>query len=432
MKMRVGQGFLSASDATDTDITWSGLGIPDACLIFATGSEALNASENNMQACIGYTDFTTDISIAFASDDAVGAPEGIHGIHSEAFAITRYDASSYNRTVSVTAITDGVRCTTLEAGNPYGYMVVAFFGGEWKCFQVIDDSTAFAGTIDIAHTLSGEPNLGFIGFSEISTIDVASSSSRWSFGMFTNKSETIVQNVFTHFATGNPLFSNAQLNDDKVAGGIDAGGAFDQSLKITAIDGTNITFTVEDSALTNDSFCGLVGLIDEDVDLVIANSPDSDSSDWNVNDSSFLPQGVIGMMTEMDVINQGETNNTSGMMGLWAFDNTGNEHSACWMLDDGSGSSGSPTTTRTKDRIADDFVLITDDETLNYHWNSPTLTSDGFDVVAANIDAVDVVTHLWPMMFIGEDSPVNITDVNTTESWTDGDTGLVITGTGFV
>jgi hypothetical protein len=27
---------------------------------------------------------------------------------------------------------------------------------------------------------------------------------------------------------------------------------------------------------------------------------------------------------------------------------------------------------------------------------------------------------------------VIITDVNTTESWTDSDTGLVITGTGFV
>lgn len=37
-----------------------------------------------------------------------------------------------------------------------------------------------------------------------------------------------------------------------------------------------------------------------------------------------------------------------------------------------------------------------------------------------------------PVYFGGPTSSVNITDVNTTESWTDGDAGLVITGTGFV
>ena len=405
MKMRVGQGFLSASDATATDITWAGLGVPDACMIFATGAEVIDTNDARMQACIGYTDFTTDVCCVFSNNNS-SVPDNYHGMHSRAFAMPRFDAASFNRTVAVTAITDGVRCTTLEAGNPYGFMVVAFFGGEWKAFQVINDSTALSGTIDVAHTLSGEPNLGFIGFDEISAIDTMASTSRWSFGMFTNKLDVIVQYCMMHFATGNPVFANGLIHNDKVGGGLNSGATIDQSIKLTSVDGTNLTFTVEDSAMTGDSFCGLVGLITEDVDLVLENSPDSTSVDWNVNGASFLPQGVIGMMNEFDIINAGETNNTAGLFSCFAFDNAGtpNKHSTAWMVDDGSGSSGSPTTQRSADRVSDDFVLITDDESLNYRWANPTLTADGFDVANADITAVDVVTHLWPMMFIGEDA----------------------------
>ena len=35
-------------------------------------------------------------------------------------------------------------------------------------------------------------------------------------------------------------------------------------------------------------------------------------------------------------------------------------------------------------------------------------------------------------IFLNQDGPPEITDVNTTESWNDGDTGLVITGINFV
>lgn len=49
--------------------------------------------------------------------------------------------------------------------------------------------------------------------------------------------------------------------------------------------------------------------------------------------------------------------------------------------------------------------------------------------------ATDVVaddTSIWQMATFKAAAGVTITDVNTTESWDDGDTGLVITGTGFV
>ena len=68
----------------------------------------------------------------------------------------------------------------------------------------------------------------------------------------------------------------------------------------------------------------------------------------------------------------------------------------------------------------------------------------GFDTVwgvgtndYANDSDIDITigeSYSWALYHIAQSSgsgPV-ITDVNTTESWTDGDTGLVITGTGFV
>lgn len=58
-------------------------------------------------------------------------------------------------------------------------------------------------------------------------------------------------------------------------------------------------------------------------------------------------------------------------------------------------------------------------------------TTINFDVDGTTGDSPSDTSYAVHMSFLEGGGP-NITDVNTTESWTDGDTGLVITGTGFV
>lgn len=57
------------------------------------------------------------------------------------------------------------------------------------------------------------------------------------------------------------------------------------------------------------------------------------------------------------------------------------------------------------------------------------LTHDAGGATASGTPSIDAVTASGVAAIV---SNVQITDVNTTESWTDGDTGLVITGSGFV
>ena len=49
-----------------------------------------------------------------------------------------------------------------------------------------------------------------------------------------------------------------------------------------------------------------------------------------------------------------------------------------------------------------------------------------------NFSAVSGTRDKWPVFLLGQPSSVVVTDVDTDETWQDGDTGLVITGTGFV
>ena len=299
--------------------------------------------------------------------------------------LPRADTGNLIATCQASAITDGIRLTRDEAGIAHLFFVVAFFGGEWAVIRELNNTTAVDNTVDKAHTLSGEPNLGFFSMNEMNAYGNGQATMQRCFGMFTNVSDTIVQRAMAMFATGNPTLLGAQVRTDRVAMSMDAAGAVDTAVEITAIDATNVTFTVRDSGTTADTWGGLVGLIDETVELVTQDSPDNASAVWNVNAASETPQAVIGMMNNITAVDTAKANDEGNPFAIYAVDDLGNEYSASWYSEDGAGSGGSPSLTIERDSLNANMVAMTDvADTEDYEWQNLTFTSDGFDVSDAN------------------------------------------------
>lgn len=433
MKVRVGQGVIPTGAAGTVDVTWSGAGTPTACMVFTVSATTLDSDSGDSEMSIGFSDFTNEIAFAAGGDHAKDNSDSTHGISDDVVNIQRADTGTIFATCQASTITDGIQLIRDQAGVAYLFYVVAFFGGEWAVIRELNNSTAINNTVNKAHTLSGEPNIGFFSMNEHSVYGNGQAVMKRSFGMFTNISETIVQRAIGFNGTGTPYLVGSHYSDARVALVTDSNGSIDTSVEITAIDGTNIEFTVRDSGMNNDTWGGLVGLIDEEVKLTTVNSPNDDTSAWNVNDTTFKPQSVIGVILEMQNLNTNTTNNDGNVFSIFAVDDLGNEHTAGIYQEDGAGSGGSPTQTIERSRLSTNLIAMNDiNNGIEYEMQNLTFTADGFDVTAGNNIENNATTHLWPMMFIGEETAVSITDVNTTESWTDGDTGLVITGTGFV
>lgn len=428
MKVRCSSGVI-ATDTTATDIVFSGAGTCSAAIIALCGAPAAEgARQVDSLGGIGFTDFTVQTCVAFGcEDDQSPQTETFHRHHATLGAIwTLTNSNAITRSASLSAISNGIRLTPQESGAAKSFIVICFFGGTWDCFT-LDVTKTTAQTEVRAHGLGTKPNLGF--FSTSNNYDDGGGIGFRNFGMMSD--EGTLEQVSVSLRQGNNASvgqTSGQIRTDRCAGQVQSNGDLDEGFEITGNDATNTTFQIRNFDWTNKPLIGLLGLIDETTNIEMVDSPDVDDADWNVNDNSFLPQAVIGCVTQFEVVNTSENDDKCDSQAVFCMNEEGEDCSAGWRTNDGA----SPTEEDNECRSSDVELMAPTGAGVDYRFHSPVFTSDGFDILEANVEVADAVTHIFPMMFIGQSTSVIITDVNTTETWNDGDTGLVITGTGFV
>jgi len=400
MKVRMGSGVLAA-DTTATDVTWSGLGTPDAAIVVATINTSLDGQQAGIAASIGYTDFTTQFCITYSHEDGLSTRRARNGSDtSHILAVHDDNSDAFDRQATISAITDGIRLTPTASGNVKSFIVIAFFGGSWNCFQK-SSTQSVAGTEVFAHGLGTKPNFGFFACSDAYNA-AGNVGAEVGWGMFTDDG-TIVQRAFgmdyTAGGTGT-AGSYGILNTNRVCSTIDS-AAQDFGFELTGNDATNVTLTVRDVATVANLVGGLVCLSSESVKLATVNSPNSAASDWNVNDTTFTPQAVIGILTGLSTADSVDPSDPGGCVTpFFGMSDQGVEISASTRLNDGSDPAEADS------YIDSNEVRLLDVTGFNYlyQWANPSFTTDGFDVAAADITAASASTHLFPMLFIGQEA----------------------------
>jgi len=399
MKVRTSSGVIEA-DTTATDITFTGAGVCNAAIFIPCGATVEDASQLDVMGGIGFTDFTVQTCINFSGDNAVTPADtnNFHRHHATLGAVWIEDTgNTIKRSASLSAITNGIRITPQESGAAQSFIVICFFGGTWDCFT-LDVTKTTAQTEVRAHGLGTKPNVGF--FSHANTYNGGGNSGHRCWGFMSDEGtleQAAVMGMSLNNAGGTSIGS--QIHTSRCAGQTQSNGVMQESCEITSNDATNTTFSMRDVNWTNKPLIGLLGLIDETTNLAMVNSPNSAAVDWNVNDNSFISQAVIGVLTRMLVIDTTYNDDNASAQAYFCMTEEGEECSVSWRDNDDA----DPTELDNECRSADIILKAASGATDDYDFDNPTFTSDGFDIAAVDIQIASATTHIFPMLFIGQE-----------------------------
>ncbi len=417
-----------ATDTSVTDIIPSGeTRTPTGVMLLATYATALDNTTDESALSIGFSDFTVEAACTMNDEHGQNPTDSSRG-HNGSNGIFYLDPglTSTERLISVTAIAGGVRLTPGSSGTAFRVFALIIY--ESACFAGSAGDTVTAGsTFDFTHGLTNAPKCGLFAYTHAHEEGAAHGTI--SFGMFSWDGATIIQrSICVKSQTGQSDGENhGYLATNRVATAQDNGVLRLSEIELTIVDATKLQFT--NVAGGNTLVGDLIGLIIEadelDAKVLSINSLNTDSSDWVVTGFGFKPQAVIMAMTNFTAEDTGVGDNElAGCLSIASFSD--DAHSA------GIASEQAANPSNTSSRLATDLYLQDHDGSADYQMDNPTFDSDGFTFAAADITIADTTTHKWFALGIKEAVSVVITDVDGDEEWNDGDTGLVITGTGFL
>ena len=433
-KFRIGSAA-STTDTTAFDIDISGESrTPTAVVGMACLATSIDSNTNDAGIVYGISDFSTNACNGMGEDHDEPDFTDVNHQHSSTVFLALYEAGSITlaRSWSVAAKAGGITVTPIQSGTAWRMGFIIIFGAETHAFTGQSGTISDADTFSVTHTLSGTPNGGIYFLNEQfdSTVNRAS----MSIGFHSDEG-AVAQGATAYFS---PHFQSttqslAHTRNDLVGMFLDNNGNFDWGYDIQSNDGTSTVFEFDTliGDVTGPALTGLL-IFSDDVQFShsIVNSHNNAGTDWNYNALSWQPQIAIGAMNMLSTINSG-TGTDVGAFNMFAFDEDGTELANEFASDDGL---VQPTNPDTHSRHSTNLWLSVEDGSgAQFDFTNPTFTTDGFDVANADMTTMNTTVRLWPMLFVEQAAAgVTVTDVDGDETWDDGDSGLVVTGTGFV
>jgi hypothetical protein len=372
------------------DVTLAGeTRLPTGAVFVASEAETLNTQELDAVQSIGATDFQGNSWCCSYSDEDAVATTDCHRGHTEAGDVIQIyveGTTTINVSATAVAIPGGVRIIPGESSTNTNFVqVTLIFGTACKAYSTDGDgSIAVSETFTVAHGMTTAPGAG-IHVTSYEDETIAGADATISLGFHTYDDATIVQvcqallldNAVT--TTSNHL-RHASNRSHMV---LNTSGSAIQACEITAIDTTNVTFTQRSGTMV-DKYCGLLiecdGIQTEIADVL---HPTTAASDWNVNDFSFQAQFAWVINTRMDALDNNTSGSNAGTFGLIGMNADGTSVSAVTASDDGRDATAS--NTNTESHLNNNFFTLTDGGATHASLDNHTFTTDGWDVLAADI-----------------------------------------------
>lgn len=447
--MRVKQGFL-ASNATGTaDFTIPGIGTIGGAIVYTNRASTINdpalAEADTTWICAGFWDGTTQVSYAYHSEDGLTSPsftDTWNAYSSNKIAYWCNNSGTTQFAATISSITDGVRITTNTSdGEAHRVMVILIPSSIIANIdaQVIDRSGIDANGIVEVTNVGFEADAVFVLAGRCTAAETPTQDFCHSFGVALNKTGEpnhcmmLVEDDGRDLAATTTYLSNisnnvhcAMNNAIGLRWGLqiknfDAQGfttrAWDQYVEPLTTNDTN----PEDLLALSIKFQGIT-----DFDCYMSTAP-STTGDWAETDPGFRPSfGLVFGSEGVPDITSGDASNAESFS-VMPFDGT-NMYSFGYNSWDNVATVTTSAYSLTGWRQVENAGVPGTDDTFVGTFKS--FDANGFTM---NFSALPGTLDRWPIFTLGEFSGgPNITDVDTDETWIDGATGLVITGSNFM
>jgi hypothetical protein len=397
------------TDTSTFDVTVSGeTRNPTGCVVLCSYATDLATTTDENSMSFGLTDFTTVACVSTNDKDNQGTATDTNLAHQlvNIINLTIPGTTSVRRSATVAAISGGVRFTPVQSGTAYRIQVILIFGAACKAFSTQGDGVLSVDeTVTVAHGLGVKPSAGIYFWSDI--YDDTRANADYAIG-FHADTGSIVQRGFCQEWSYNQTVTRdrAQLMTDRLGAGLDSSGNEVYGIEMTTNNATNCIYTNRIAEATGVSINGLlIDFDDVSVSLQTVDTPTTAASDWNYNGLSFTPQAALGVITQLSAVDTGANDGTAGVMAMFGFDEDGTESSIAGISEDQI----TLGVTDTNSRIDDHIHGLADHGGQLFNFTNPTFTSDGFDVLAADITAMDSTVRKWPILFIeAAGTPPNI------------------------
>jgi len=397
---------------------------PTGAVIHCVDATILGSASNDLIHNVGYTDFTNGGNITISEKD-IDAGEGLSATRTSESSPTHTGwpismpipgSGNTQQFCTVEQITGGVKITCLATDTKQYYFTVDLvFESACKMFSG-GNAVAEDATFQIAHGFSNAPSFGFYSLSHVNGGN--SGEGRLSMGFHAYRDSTIEQAAWgLHLETLQTVTNNSSRNSSSRVGlTVSNTGAEIDGVELTALDATNVTFTVRAGALTGQMQGLLVEGSNVDAKVDIIDSPVSASSDWDYSGLPFELQYVALICNRNRTENASETGGHAAPFSFFSHEEeTGAEMSAC----------GTSQTARdlsiqngiASSRMNTGLFLSTQggiDATVELQNLQPT--EDGWRVIAADITTADSTARKWPMLAVQVKPPGNVNTVTLTDA----------------
>ena len=387
------------SDTSTFDLTVSGeTRNPTGCIVMVTHATALDTETAHLSYSWGATDFTDVGQMQCTDEDAQGTSDSARS-HQETniVEIATPGTNTIIRSATISAIAGGVRLTPVQTGVQFRVQAILIFGSACKFFSDNGDGNlAVDETFQIAHGFTTEPGAGFYAFNLRNANGAASAFLGLGFHAY-NGSSIEQASCCWGFDNGEATTDNyARATASRVVDSTSVSGGANDSLDLTAIDTTNVTYTNRDSACVHKYMGLLVECDDVTTKCEYIASPTSAGSDWDYTGTTFTPQFAAMVMNRIATVGTEESDSDAGAGSFCAIDEAGSEHSCAWSSEDAVG------TSNTQCELAQTMFCPLETGGDSHLMANPTFNSTGWTVAAADITAANGTTRRWPGLSIAQ------------------------------
>ena len=395
-----GSGTFDVTNATEVTATRT----PTGCVVMCVNATALDTPTNDVVLSWGITDFTTIGQISCTDEDNVSPVTDVSIRHNEVNIIQMLDpgTTGVDRSATVAAITGGVRFTASTGTRLYRVQVILIFGTVCKAFSIDGNGGWLTDeTENVAHGMTTEPGAGFYGFNRRD--NGGAGSFRWSLGF--HAYDGVIKQCNTTWTSENGADPSQNTSRtygdgtfDRVVCGQSAIGGAQDSLELTAIDTTNVTYTNRDATHSNKIIGLLLECEDVKTDIAIINSPTNPAVDWTYAGIGFQPQFVSLCVNRNTVVDVSKTDGDAGAGAFVSMDEEGRQHSMAWSMVDNLDLTS--VTTNTSCELAQELFCPNETGANSHLMKNPTFNSTGWVFGAADITSANGTVRKWPMLAI--------------------------------
>lgn len=430
--------------APDTNITQdyviSGFGTPQAAIVIC-GAVTDSSWGGHGAITIGYWDGTYQgcCGYGFEDNQTPSSNQGSRFSSGTQIVLFRVDGASVRRSATISNITDGVQLSWAEADMTQLWTTVILIKGATAVKAGFDLGNTSDGQTEVIPTTGCNPDLILFVARNATGETGQSSLGRYAVGFAYDEGGTLHNRCRgLRYASGDPNDFNAHVSDiNCIAWDIGTGGSI-VGAEVTAM-GTEDFDLKSNGGSAGVGFFYLAIEMPEEVEVFTATTPTS-AQNFDPFTSSFTPQWVFMLPTaEITLnVNRGGNQRVVEEFGMYSVINNNpgsgsTEEAGHYVIHENGSTDISLTFSNSEynNRLEVNGVTGTPSDENLLEGDLPVFDSSGIVYSDANFQH-DSTARLLLGFAMQEESGVVITDVNTTESWNDGDTGLIITGTGFV